>query len=53
MPEQYEDLEFEHHFLQPMAGPDLESNTNEAIAYCLANPTWRLSLQSHKITGIR
>lgn len=52
-PEQYRNLEFEHRFLQPMAGPDLERNTRKAIAYCLSNPSWRLSIQTHKITGIR
>ena len=52
-PEQYHNLEFEHRFLQPMAGPDLERNTRKAIAYCLSNPSWRLSIQTHKITGIR
>jgi 7-carboxy-7-deazaguanine synthase len=51
-PERFEALDFEHFFLQPMDGPRRESNTREAIAYCLAHPRWRLSLQSHKILGI-
>jgi organic radical activating enzyme len=35
-----------------MDGPRREANTREAVAYCLAHPRWRLSLQSHKILGI-
>lgn len=51
-PAQYLDLEFEHRFLQPMDGPAQEANTGAAIAYCKANPPWRLSVQTHKILGI-
>ena len=52
-PERFETLAFEHFFLQPLAGPEGERNTREAIAYCLAHPRWRLSLQTHKVLGIR
>jgi 7-carboxy-7-deazaguanine synthase (Cx14CxxC type) len=51
-PERFETLDFAHFFLQPMDGPNREANTRAAIAYCLANPRWRLSLQTHKITGL-
>ena len=51
-PERFEALDFEHFFLQPMDGPRREANTREAIAYCLAHPRWRLSLQTHKVLGI-
>jgi len=51
-PERYEDLRFRHFFLQPMDGPERERNTRLALDYCLANPQWRLSLQTHKILGI-
>jgi len=51
-PELFENLEFEHFFLQPMAGPDLEANTARTLEYVLANPHWKLSLQLHKILGI-
>ena len=53
LPERFESLAFDHFFLQPMDGPTRERNTREAIDYCLAHPRWRLSLQSHKIIGIR
>lgn len=52
MPERFENLDFRNFFLQPMDGPDREANTAAAIAYCLAHPQWRLSLQTHKVTGI-
>ena len=53
MPEQFATLDFEHFFLQPMDGPELASNTAEAVRYCLDHPQWRLSLQTHKLLGIR
>lgn len=52
-PERYEHLEFEHFFLQPMDSPALAEHTRQAVAYCLAHPRWRLSLQTHKLLGIR
>ena len=52
-PERFEALAFEHFFLQPMDGPLVERHTREALAYCLAHPRWRLSLQTHKLLGIR
>lgn len=51
-PEQFEHLDFEHLFLQPMDGPDRAENTRNAVRYCLEHPRWRLSLQTHKILGI-
>ncbi|MFT3808900.1 MAG: 7-carboxy-7-deazaguanine synthase [Micropepsaceae bacterium] len=52
MPNRFTGLAFKNFFLQPMDGPDRLANTEAAIAYCLAHPQWRLSLQTHKITGI-
>ena len=52
MPDRFTGLAFRHFFLQPMDGPDRAANTQAAIAWCLAHPQWRLSLQTHKITGI-
>ena len=48
-----DDLEFEHFFLQPMDGPFLRENTQAAIEFCLANPKWRLSVQTHKVIGLQ
>ena len=53
LPERFEGLAFRHFFLQPMDGPARDANTRAAIEYCLQHPRWRLSLQSHKIIGIR
>ena len=53
MPDQFERLDFEHFFLQPMDGPSVERNTRDAIEYCMLHPRWRLSLQTHKQVGIR
>ena len=52
-PERFESLDFEHFLLQPMDGPDAAANTRAAIAYCLAHPQWRLSVQTHKVIGVR
>jgi 7-carboxy-7-deazaguanine synthase len=52
-PERYAQLAFAHFFLQPMDGPARAQNTAAAVAYCLAHPGWRLSLQTHKVLGIR
>jgi 7-carboxy-7-deazaguanine synthase len=52
-PERYEHLDFDHFFLQPMDGPEVEANTRLAVEYCLSHPRWRLSLQTHKRLGIR
>jgi 7-carboxy-7-deazaguanine synthase len=51
-PEMYENLDFQHFFLQPMDGPAREENTQLALRYCLEHPQWRLSLQTHKLLGI-
>lgn len=52
-PARYEGLSFDHFFLQPMDGPQRETNTKLAVEYCLAHPQWRLSLQTHKLAGLR
>ena len=52
-PERFEQLAFEYFFLQPMDSPTAAANLEAAITYCTQNPRWRLSLQSHKMIGIR
>lgn len=46
-------LRFEHYLLQPMDGPAAVKNAADAIAHCQAHPQWRLSVQTHKLLGIR
>jgi len=52
-PERFESLDFRHFFLQPMDGPKVAENTRLATEYCMSHPRWRLSLQTHKLLGIR
>lgn len=51
-PARFEPLAFDHFLLQPMDSPARDANTRAAVAYCLAHPRWRLSLQTHKTLGI-
>lgn len=48
----YETLEFDHFYVQPMDGPQAENNTRLAIEVCKKNPKWKLSLQTHKLLQI-
>jgi len=41
--------DFNRYSLQPMSG----ENTSEVVAYCLKNPQWNLSVQVHRILGLR
>lgn len=51
-PEQFECLDFQHFFLQPMDGPDRLRHIAAAVDFCRSRPQWRLSLQTHKLIGI-
>jgi 7-carboxy-7-deazaguanine synthase len=51
-PERFAGQSFTHFFLQPMDNENRAANTKAAIAYCMAHPQWRLSLQTHKLLGI-
>ncbi len=51
-PERFENLDFQHFFLQPMDCEQFEDNTHASLQYCLENPQWKLSLQLHKQLGI-
>lgn len=52
-PTRFEHLDFRSFRLQPLDDHNLDDNTKAAISYCLANPRWSLSLQTHKYLGIR
>jgi 7-carboxy-7-deazaguanine synthase (Cx14CxxC type) len=52
-PGQFESWNFDHFYLQPMDGPYLDIFTKWAIDYCLHHPQWKLSIQTHKILGMR
>lgn len=48
-----EQLDFAQLRVQPMDGPDREAATRWAVQWCLDHPRWRLSVQTHKVLGIR
>jgi 7-carboxy-7-deazaguanine synthase (Cx14CxxC type) len=55
-PERFAGLDFRHQWLQPMDVADARAraaNTRAAVDYCLRHPEWRLSVQTHKVTGVR
>lgn len=52
-PETFDTLAFDHWYLQPLDDAGRQDNLRAALDYCLAHPRWRLSLQTHKISGIR
>jgi len=49
----FEKMDYRHRYLQPMDGAQLAENTQLAIQLCQKRPLWRLSMQTHKIIGIR
>lgn len=53
VPEMFEGLRFRFFSLQPMDSPGAAENTRLATELCLQRPLWRLSLQTHKLLGIR
>jgi len=52
-PVMFESWDFKEFYLQPMDGPYLNEFTKWATQYCLEHPRWRLSIQTHKLLGIR
>ena len=50
-PDRWVDFPARHHFLQPKdeTGQD---HTASVVAYCLAEPRWRLGIQMHKVVGV-
>ena len=44
--------DFEHFLIQPLDCADAAASQLAAIDYVLANPRWRLSLQTHKLLGL-
>jgi organic radical activating enzyme len=52
-PTVFEHLDFRRFSVQPMDGPERVRNTDLAVRFCLDHPRWQLSLQTHKLIGIR
>lgn len=51
-PKDFEKMDYEEFFLQPMDSPTQQENIKACLEYCMKNPKWRLSLQTHKILDI-
>jgi 7-carboxy-7-deazaguanine synthase (Cx14CxxC type) len=51
-PTQYESLEFDHFYLQPLDDDHQKDHIRACVEYCLHHPLWKLSLQTHKFIGI-
>ena len=51
-PDAFRAMQFKVFSLQPLDNDQRVSNTENAVRFCLENPQWRLSLQTHKILGI-
>ena len=52
-PKSLEKLNFKYFFLQPMDGPNIRKNIKKTYAFCNENKKWNVSLQLHKMIGIR
>jgi 7-carboxy-7-deazaguanine synthase len=51
--DELEGWDFRHFLVQPMDSVDAAANTEAAVALAMARPKWRLSLQTHKMLGLR
>lgn len=52
-PADFAGLDFRRFSLQPLDDPQGEAHRQATFAYCMQNPKWRLSLQTHKYLGVR
>ena len=52
-PDNFSVLDFKNFYIQPMDSENYEDNVSQSVKYCMQNPNWKLSLQTHKILGIR
>ncbi|WP_116092058.1 7-carboxy-7-deazaguanine synthase [Sphingomonas crusticola] len=52
-PRELESWDFRHLLVQPMDGVDAAAARGAAIDFVIANPRWRLSVQTHKLLGLR
>ncbi len=46
-------LDFAHRLIQPLDDPNAAQNVQQCIDLVMADPRWRLSLQTHKSLGLR
>jgi len=51
--EEIETWEFAHFLIQPMDSAEAQANVAAALALAMDRPKWRLTLQTHKLLGLR
>lgn len=52
-PAEFLELDFERFYLQPKDDAQQTANTRAVIDYCLKHPQWRMSVQTHKLVGLK
>ena len=52
-PEDFQQFDFQYFYIQPMDGANIQEHIQQSLDFCLQHPTWRLSIQTHKLLGIR
>ena len=52
-PADFNNMNFSNYYIQPMDSENYEANVSKSVEFCMQNSNWRLSLQTHKILGIR
>lgn len=52
-PDVLEQWDFTHHLVQPLDDANADAHISAAVAFVLARPRWRLTLQNHKSLGLR
>ena len=52
-PIDFNNMNFTNYYIQPLDSEDYNKNVSKSVEFCMQNSNWRLSLQTHKILGIR
>lgn len=52
-PAELESWDFDHFLIQPMDCADVAASYDAAIALVMQRPKWRLTLQAHKVVGLK
>ena len=51
-PNDFQELDFKHFYIQPLDDPQWVENTKSSIEFVKNNPKWKLSTQTHKYLNI-
>ncbi|MDC3098890.1 hypothetical protein OA493_04060 [Gammaproteobacteria bacterium] len=52
-PIDFNNMNFTNYYIQPLDSEDYVTNVSKSVKFCMQHPNWKLSLQTHKILGIR